>query len=193
MNCENCGKQVPKGYLICPSCHHKTGSTPASSAPAVAVAPSSPGPSSPSTNVVAQSTPLSQTQTSYAGFWIRFAAHLVDQIILLAIYFSLLLFFSIVTQQDGSPIALAFYAVITLFYEAYFTTRMWFATPGKRALKLQVFDEAIQPMSFGVAMGRSLLKFVSGITFGIGYLMIAFTSKKQGLHDLMVRTVVIRS
>lgn len=193
MNCEGCGKQVPKGYLICPSCHHKIGSTPASSAPASVVASPLPSPSSPSTNLGVQAAPVSPNQISYAGFWIRFAAHIVDQIILLAIYFSLLLFVSIVTGQNGSPIALAIYAVITLFYEAYFTTRMWCATPGKRALKLQVFDEAMQPMSFGVAMGRSLLKFVSGITFGIGYLMVAFTSKKQGLHDLMVRTVVIRN
>lgn len=190
MLCEKCEKRVPKGYLICPSCRHVLGSAFEAAVPQVATAPSFQTKSlSPNT----QPTPQLKVPPLYAGFWIRLGAHLIDQVILLALYFSLFLFFSVAAQQNGAPLALAVYAVVALFYEGYFTSRKWYATPGKKALKLQVFDEALHPLTFGVAMGRSFLKYVSAITFGIGYIMVAFTTKKQGLHDLMVRTVVIRN
>jgi len=171
---------------MCPSCGHKAGSA-VSNGPALGKLNQSPTTQAPRT----MSATL-QFGAPYAGFWVRFAAHLIDTIILWAVFGTLYIFFSFAAGEAGSVVALSLYALISLFYEGYFLSRNWFATPGKRAMKLQVVDESHQHISFGVAMGRSLLKFVSAITCGIGYLMIAFTNKKQGLHDFMVKTVVIR-
>jgi uncharacterized RDD family membrane protein YckC len=184
--CEKCTGSLPKGYLLCPSCGHKAGS-------AVSIGPAQ-GPLNqpPKTQAPQTLPPRLQVGAQYAGFWVRFAAHLIDVIILWAVLGTLYIFFSLAAGEAGSVVALSLYALISLFYEGYFLSRNWFATPGKKAMKLQVLDESHQHISFGVAMGRSLLKFVSAITFGIGYLMVAFTDKKQGLHDFMVKTVVIR-
>ncbi len=188
--CESCGKHVPKGYLICPACRHKIGTMPVSKNqvnPAVSNPPLVQRPSKP------QPANLGHGSVTYAGFWIRFLASCVDSLILGAVYLSLYFFFLFSAGQLAEFLAAAFYAVVSLFYEGYFVSRNWYATPGKRALKLQVLDTQLQPVSFGVAMGRSFLKYVSLFTFGIGFIMAAFTTRKQALHDIMIRTVVIRT
>jgi len=181
--CENCSKSLPKGYLVCPSCGHKLGGP--------VRGPTTPARISATSSHVPPSGMPTGTH-SYAGFWVRFVAHLIDTVVLWAVLVSLYIFFYLAAGEAGSIVALSLYAIVSLFYEGYFLSRNWFATPGKRAMRLQVVDESHQHISFGVAMGRSLLKFVSAITCGIGYLMIAFTNRKQGLHDFMVKTVVIR-
>jgi uncharacterized RDD family membrane protein YckC len=66
------------------------------------------------------------------------------------------------------------------------------ATPGKRLMGIKVVDINSAPINFWRAMGRTLSKvFISSI-FLIGFIMAAFTSKKQALHDLMANTIVIK-
>ena len=65
------------------------------------------------------------------------------------------------------------------------------ATPGKRIFGMRVADLDGDPIGFGAATGRFLGKAVSSLIFGIGYLMAAFTSKKQALHDMIAGTVVL--
>jgi len=188
MICQNCNKELPKGWLFCPTCRAKSGGP---SAPKVPISKSTPN-----STFIPQTSGNATVQNSgpnYAGFWVRVAAALVDTIILWAIAASIMLFFALAAGwHTAGLITAAINAVITLFYEAYFTSRNWYATPGKRALRIWVADTNLQPIGFGLAMGRSLLKIVNLFTFGLGYLMVAFTDKKQGLHDFMVRTVVIR-
>ncbi|APG26290.1 hypothetical protein A7E75_09260 [Syntrophotalea acetylenica] len=65
-------------------------------------------------------------------------------------------------------------------------------TPGKMLLRLKVVRRDGQNMTYGRAALREILgKFVSGITLGIGYLMVAFDAHKQGLHDKIADTCVI--
>jgi uncharacterized RDD family membrane protein YckC len=67
------------------------------------------------------------------------------------------------------------------------------ATIGKSVMSLRVTDLEGQRLSFGHATGRFFAKLVSGlIPFLIGYLMAAFTEKKQALHDLIAGTLVLR-
>jgi len=187
MICQNCNKELPKGWLFCPTCRAKSGglSTPAVPAP-------KPPPSSTHVSQTSGNTPSQSSSPNYAGFWVRTLALLVDSIILWAVSATLWLFFTFAAGEVGTLIGIAISAVISLFYEAYFTSRDWYATPGKRALKIWVADTNLQPLGFGLAMGRSLLKIANLFTFGLGYLMVAFTDKKQGLHDFMARTVVLR-
>jgi uncharacterized RDD family membrane protein YckC len=67
------------------------------------------------------------------------------------------------------------------------------ATPGKMVFGLRVATADGAPIGFGRATGRFFGKIVSGMIFNVGYLMVAFTSRKQGLHDMIANTVVVRA
>lgn len=64
------------------------------------------------------------------------------------------------------------------------------ATVGKMAFKMKVTDLRGQRLSFGLATGRHFAKILSGITLCIGFIMVGFTEKKQGLHDMIAGTYV---
>jgi len=80
--------------------------------------------------------------------------------------------------------------VLHLIYEAWLTSSSWQATVGKKVLQLKVTDLQGNRLTFMHAAGRFLAKIVSGIILGIGYLMVGFTERKQGLHDMIAGTLV---
>ena len=121
----------------------------------------------------------------YAGFWIRFVAWLIDAIILTIPN----IIIGLVVESPGS-ILLQF--AIGIVYTIGFWTAEG-ATPGKMAMGLRITTVQGEPVDFGKAVLRYIGYFVSGITLGIGYLMIAFTREKRGLHDLIAGTVVIKT
>lgn len=147
---------------------------------------------------------------NYAGFWRRFAAHLIDQIVVgigvgvLSIPFvgtaAILTIAENLTERPEVAIAaLASFlgfavvaAAASLFYYAWFESSKWQATPGKMALGLFVADERGARVSLGRAFGRQLGKIASGAILNIGYIMVAFTQRKQGLHDILASTVVLK-
>ncbi len=134
----------------------------------------------------------------YAGFWIRVGAYLVDLIILIVI--AVIVGFA--TGQnlfDPQAAAAATYGVADLInlivgiaYFAGFESSSWQATPGKRALGLIVTDTSGGRISFLRALGRYFAKILSGLILFIGYIMVAFTERKQGLHDFLASTLVIK-
>ncbi len=78
-----------------------------------------------------------------------------------------------------------------LFYSL-FESSSWQATPGKKLLQLKVTDLYGNRIGFGKATGRYFAKLLSGLILGIGFIMVAFTEKKQGLHDMMAGTLVVK-
>jgi uncharacterized RDD family membrane protein YckC len=76
-------------------------------------------------------------------------------------------------------------------YEAMMHSSSWQATLGKRALGMIVTDLDGRRLSFGRATGRHFAKWLSAMILGIGFIMVAFAPKKQGLHDMVAGTVVI--
>jgi uncharacterized RDD family membrane protein YckC len=82
--------------------------------------------------------------------------------------------------------------VIDWLYFALFESSVWQATLGKKALGLEVTDMQGARINFARATGRFFAKFLSGIILLIGYFMIGFTQRKQGLHDMIAGTLVIR-
>ena len=66
------------------------------------------------------------------------------------------------------------------------------ATLGKRAVGIIVTDEEGERISFGRATGRYFGKMISGIILAVGYIMAAFTEKKQALHDMIAHTLVVK-
>ena len=65
-------------------------------------------------------------------------------------------------------------------------------TLGKLAVQIKVTDLDGNRISFGRATGRHFGKIVSGMILMIGYIMVAFTERKQGLHDIMAGCLVVR-
>lgn len=66
------------------------------------------------------------------------------------------------------------------------------ATLGKLAVGLRVTDTSGYPISFLRATGRVFAKYISAAICFVGFVMVAFTERKQGLHDLIAGTLVVR-
>ena len=137
-----------------------------------------------------------------AGFWIRAAAAFVDSLIagalqgIIVFLFAGLLGLLLGGYESESllMICLAWLlgGSISVVYYVYFTA-FGGQTPGKMALRIKVIRTDSSALTLGRAFYRETLgKFVSGIILGIGYLMVAFDEKKQGLHDRMADTYVVR-
>ncbi len=149
---------------------------------------------------------------SYAGFWIRFVALIIDYLVLNTLTFLLILpllgivgfstfGFSELTSMTEEEIVLAFLAISAPFYIAnmvmywlYYAVQQsssWQATLGKRAVGIKVTDQHGERLSFTTASLRYLGRIISGMTMLIGYIIAGFTAKKQALHDLIASTYVV--
>ena len=147
----------------------------------------------------------------YAGFWRRVAAIILDTLVLTAVDVLIdTLFYGTPlrcgtmqrwTYQNQHWSQAAGYACNTggwwsfFTYWLYFTlleSSAWQATLGKKALRLAVTDEEGNRIGFGKANARYWSKILSTLILGIGFLMVAFTRRKQGLHDMIARTLVVR-
>lgn len=86
---------------------------------------------------------------------------------------------------------LFFYLLIIFLYFGYLPYTNLQGTLGKRMLGIKIVNEFGERISFGQAVGRFLMySFISPI-FYIGFIMIAFTERKQGLHDLVAKTYCV--
>lgn len=138
-----------------------------------------------------------EEQFVYAGFWLRTGACLVDCLVFLII---------------SVPVMIMFYGVGYFYSERFFlgpadvvinnllpavlTVLLWRrfqATPGKMALRLKVLDaESGKTASTGQCIGRYLGYLVSAVPMGLGFFWVAFDHRKQGWHDKLAGTVVVR-
>ena len=117
-----------------------------------------------------------------AGFAERFVAFVVDAAILSVLN-------GLLYTLTWSPFA-GF--VGSWLYYALCESSRWQATIGKRLLGLIVVTEDYESVSFGRATGRFFGKFLSSAIFGVGYLMAAFTERRQALHDIVARCLVLK-
>ena len=125
---------------------------------------------------------LSKNQI-YAGFWQRFLAGIIDLIILIVIEV-ILIFIPII----GWILSL----FVTWLYFAVQHSSTKQATFGMRALDIRITDENHGKIGFWRATGNFYLTVISAFVVFIGFFMIAFTSKKQGFHNLISRTLCIK-
>ena len=133
-----------------------------------------------------------------AGFWIRVVASLIDGLILGVVQFIIGLVLGFAGGAAGGE-SMALFAVtwlcsvvVSVTYYVFFTGYNG-QTPGKMAVRIQVIRTDGTPVGYGKAFLREIpCKFISGILLGIGYLMVAFDVQKQGLHDRMAGTYVIK-
>ncbi len=136
----------------------------------------------------------------YVGFWIRVCAALIDSVLVLCVSVPLLVAIYGRSYFDPSRTgALAGVAdfLISWVAPAAAVVAFWLykqATPGKMVFSARIVDARTgNPLTAGQSIVRYLGYFVSTIPFGLGLIWVAFDRRKQGWHDKLAGTVVIRT
>lgn len=174
--------------------------SPAPAYAAAAAAPAASGyqPYAPPAARVADTGDTDFASAAYAGFWLRFVAFFLDNIIAAIIAFPVGFVMGALLAIAGSQERAIEAAgnllgfLISWLYFALMESSAKQATFGKMALGLKVTDLDGQRIGFGRATGRHFAKLLSGITLCIGYIMAGFTERKQALHDMLAKTLVIK-
>ncbi|MFK9091176.1 RDD family protein [Bacillus salipaludis] len=131
----------------------------------------------------------------YAGFWMRFWAYLLDLIVVGSIGRILVkpvfraLDISLSEFNMFAPISIASAVIFYLYFVL--MTKYFKQTLGKMVFGLKVVDLKNDELSWGTILFREWIgRFISA-TVIIGYIIVAFLPKKQGLHDIFTDTTVI--
>ena len=154
-------------------------------------------------------------EVQYAGFWLRFVAYIIDDLIvgfvgfLISLPFIGGIIFSAINMENtqeltGSSfmgiagilgsvtgLVLASIAVGWLYFALMESSKNQ-GTLGKMALSLKVTDLEGNPISFARATGRYFGKILSSMVMMIGYILAGLTEKKQALHDILAGCLVIK-
>ncbi|BCA78782.1 RDD family protein [Desulfuromonas sp. AOP6] len=138
-----------------------------------------------------------------AGFWVRVVASVVDSILVTVVQMVLGFILGLTAGLAGGDLSGEgnvmlglttglFGMVLAVAYYVFFTGYCG-QTPGKMAVRIKVIRTDGANIGYGSALLRETIgKGISTILFGIGYLMVAFDSQKQGLHDKIASTYVIK-
>jgi uncharacterized RDD family membrane protein YckC len=155
--------------------------------------------------------------TTYAGFWLRFVAYIIDYIIVYVVQSFIfipvlgLLGITFASNMEnvqnmsdaeaigmvGSIMAIAgatalLTTIIAVLYWSLMESSKYQATVGKLALGLKVTDMEGKNLDLTKSLIRNVCKIISGMIIFIGYIMAGFTEKKQGLHDIIAGTLVVK-
>ena len=146
---------------------------------------------------------MNDQAVTYGGFWKRVMAYIVDILVIsvpVTLLFGSGLSLGVDEQTPGTydvhlnlDMTLPEFIImlISWVYFAGLESSEWQGTVVKRLLGMRVTDMAGERISFFRATGRYLSKFISSALLMIGFIMVAFTEKKQGLHDMIAGTCVI--
>ena len=152
-------------------------------------------------------------EVKYAGFLTRLVTYFIDSLVLSGLSFILIAvwalsyglvayyahiepaLFDFASDNTGIVLAIAAYLLIVfmlpwLYFALQFSSTRQ-ATLGMRAVGVKVVGYDYKRISFGRATGRLFGMILSRLIFYIGFIMIAFTKRKQGLHDFIAETYVI--
>ena len=143
-------------------------------------------------------TPPGSTPVGYGGFWIRVVAYIIDAILISLVFGVVTSIFGIryINMYDLSqidPTTNLLSLAIAWLYFALLESSERGATVGKMAMGLRVVSNDGKRISFMNATGRYFAKILSAMIFCIGFIMIAFTDRKRGLHDMIASTLVIKT
>jgi uncharacterized RDD family membrane protein YckC len=215
--CNKCGAQNAAGAQFCNRCGASTAPTPGAVPTAVGSQPSA-SPDFASSNPAPsnQASPYAASATSYqavapvagvgyGGFWIRVLAAIIDAIILRVVVAPVGMIFGglgMAGMMSGIPhrglrflgggITIILLIFGSWLYEAFMESSSYQATLGKMIFGMKVTDLNGNRISFERATGRHFAKWLSTMILGIGYVMVGFTERKQGLHDVLAGTLVRR-
>jgi uncharacterized RDD family membrane protein YckC len=147
----------------------------------------------PPPNLNVTSTP--QMAVVPGGFWRRFAATIIDGVVMSIAQFPLK--FAVILVLGGEAVAGAINLLVSLLfaynYYGYFYSKKG-ATPGKMVMGLRLLDDQTGThLSYGAAFKREIVKGLFGfVTLGVSYFMAGFREDKKSLHDIYLKTRVVR-
>lgn len=141
----------------------------------------------------------------YASFMRRFVAYFIDGIVVgflsgvlhgiaavMGVHFNSLEDSQAGIPSSGGAVLVMFLSIVTVwFYFAGMESSSRQATVGKSAMGIVVASDTGARISFLNATGRHFAKMISAMIFFAGFIVAAFTERKQALHDLMARTIVV--
>jgi len=205
--CNKCGTLNTVGAQFCSHCGAPTNPSPGASLPGAAgpppANPYSPGAAYPGATPYPGAAAFAGVR--YGGFWIRVIAFIIDAIIVRVVAWPIGMLFGLgglAGALGGFPHGgvglhvlgggIVFVLIIfgSWLYEAFMLSSPYQATLGKMIFGMKVTDLSGNRISFGRATGRHFAKWLSGIILCIGYIMVGFTERKQGLHDMLAGTLV---
>lgn len=131
-----------------------------------------------------------------AGFWIRFWAYIVDMLILSSIGMLLIkpIFRLLSLELNDSTWYAPITLITALLFYAYFVlmTKFFSQTVGKMIFGIKVISKDKKSLSWGTVLFREWIgRLISIIPLNLPYLAVAFTPKKQAIHDMIADTLVI--
>ena len=198
MYCEQCGKRIAETAKFCPYCGNAVGiADSVQSQQSVKQEISTP----PSLETKQESTPASpetRQEPKYVGFWARFAANFLDGILISIIVSPGSIWLAYETNKCvGSGDwggALALYSGLYILSQVILLV-LWSkkqASIGKMAISVKIVDAKTgKAPTKKQLIGRYFAYILSCLPLGIGFLWIAFDSKKQGWHDKLAGTAVV--
>ena len=142
---------------------------------------------------------MNEPQPQYVGFWARVGAAIIDTILMLVIVAPLLTYFygAEYWVRTGSLIAGPADLLLNWILPAIAVILFWVyrqATPGKMAISAKIVDATtLGKPSIGQLVIRYLGYYVSIIPLMLGILWVGFDARKQGWHDKLAGTLVVRS
>ena len=143
----------------------------------------------------------------YAGFWRRVLAAIIDGAIFTPLIFIIgavaAMAIPMITKHGRNDVAIGllmagYFSMIAIamiggwLYYTLMESSRHRSTLGKMVTGIAVTDLNGNRISFARANGRYFGKWISGMTFYIGFIMAGFTEKKQALHDIIAGCLVIR-
>ena len=138
---------------------------------------------------------MNEPQPQYVGFWARVGASLIDWVLMVIVLVPVVMILGIGYDWDDiySPKNIFVNGVLPAVAVILFW--IWRqATPGKMAIGAKIVDAKTggKP-STGQFIGRYLCYYLSSLLLGLGFIWVAFDSRKQGWHDKLAGTLVVRS
>jgi uncharacterized RDD family membrane protein YckC len=142
---------------------------------------------------------VNENNKSYGGFWKRVIAYLIDGLIIAVpvtmVFGTVIPDVMMAENVQATPFSVTVPQLVMILaswiYFAGLESSEWQATVGKKILGMKVTDVAGERINFVKATIRYISKFLSSFIFMIGFIMVAFTAKKQGLHDFIAGTTVV--
>lgn len=143
------------------------------------------------------SVPIDESQFEYVGFWLRVAASLVDTLLLCFLLYPLLtLIYGRGYWTDPRLVHGPLDVLLQWVLPAVAVVAFWLArqaTPGKMVIHARIVDADTGAALGGAqAIKRYLGYYVSLLGLGLGFFWVGWDRRKQGWHDKIARTVVIR-
>jgi uncharacterized RDD family membrane protein YckC len=203
--CQSCGQPLTGASRFCNHCGQPQPTAEVVGASSAAAAPAF----TPPTATAYAAAPAVAT---YAGFWVRFLAIVIDGLIVGVVTGPVVLIVEAMVGFGGGLLndkgelnpgqiamlagmfafIVAFSVAVKALYEALLTASSKQATVGKMVFRLKVTDLNGKRLTVLRAFGRHFAKYISGMTLLIGYLIQPFTERRQALHDMIAGTLVVR-